>query len=331
MRQTAKYRRLAEMIEGKIDCGVFQEGETLPSIRRLMAQTGYSLNTVRKAFSLLRDRGVLESYRGSGTRVSKSMRGEAHGRITVVSVEFGTALTHSLTALAFAGVRKAAKQAGLAISRKILFADTCSGVTLARAARHSDGLILLGGYDAFMREMNLSLPTVGIGMHDSYGGRMSIIDLDPVCAAEMACAYFLRKNIRSLFLVSHDRLNFEFRKKIFKDSWIARGGTVTAEFTGHAETKAIGKNTGILYFFGGDAVTDMGKDIFSGGKNPGSPVNILCMDGKPLFGREIGRHLPTLALNWFEAGKLGVEELCRRISAPETPSRRIYLPPKLYD
>ena len=331
MKKTARYRRLAEIIEGKIGCGVFNAGATLPSIRRVMAQTGFSLNTVRKAYALLREKGVLETVQGRGTHVSKSTVGESHGRITVVSVDFGTLLTHSLTALAFAGVRTAAKEAHLSISRKILMADACSETALSHAVRNSDGLILLGGYDAFMRDMKLSLPAVGVGLHDSYGGRMSIIDLDPVCAAEMACAYFMRKNIRKLILVSHDRMNFEFRKKIFQDSWIACGGSIAAEYTGHTELEELRNDTGILYFSGGDAVADA-EFILSAGEKKTYPVgNILCMDGKPLFGRDIGMQLPTLALNWFDAGKLAIDELCRRIAAPETSSRRIYLPPKLYN
>ena len=331
MKKTARYRRLAEIIEGKIACGVFKEGETLPSIRRIMEQTGFSLNTVRKAFALLRDNGVLETSRGSGTRVAKSSAEGLHGRITVVSVDFGTSLTHTLTALAFAGVRTAARQADLSISRKILTADACSGAVLARAVRNSDGLLLLGGYDAFMREMKLSLPAVGVGMHDSYGGRMSIVDLDPVCAAEMASAYFMRKNIRKLILVSHDRMNFEFRKKIFRDCWLSRNGVIADECTGHVESKALRDDVGILYFSGGDAVADAEFFFAAGEKNTYPAGNILCMDGKPLFGRGIGRQLPTLALNWFDAGKLALDELLRRIAAPETSSRRIYLPPKLYN
>ncbi len=61
-----RYLKLAGEIENKVNLGVYLAGEKLPSIRKLHAQTGYSITTVYQAFIELEKRGIVEARQKSG-------------------------------------------------------------------------------------------------------------------------------------------------------------------------------------------------------------------------------------------------------------------------
>ncbi|MER6610524.1 PLP-dependent aminotransferase family protein [Streptomyces sp. NPDC000927] len=66
------YQRLAEGLRGAVRRGEVGAGSKLPSERVLARRLGVSRTTVISAYRLLRDEGLLESARGSGTRVVAS-------------------------------------------------------------------------------------------------------------------------------------------------------------------------------------------------------------------------------------------------------------------
>ena len=61
-----RYLKLAGEIENKVSMGVYLAGEKLPSIRKLHAQTGFSITTVYQAFIELEKRGIVEARQKSG-------------------------------------------------------------------------------------------------------------------------------------------------------------------------------------------------------------------------------------------------------------------------
>lgn len=63
------YRRVAAAIRDGIHAGSYAPGGALPAERRLAAALGVSRITVVAAYDLLRDEGMVERRRGSGTRV----------------------------------------------------------------------------------------------------------------------------------------------------------------------------------------------------------------------------------------------------------------------
>ncbi|MFI1294493.1 PLP-dependent aminotransferase family protein [Streptomyces sp. NPDC020792] len=66
------YQRLAEGLRGAVSRGEVGAGSRLPSERDLARWLGVSRTTVIGAYRLLREEGLLESVRGSGTRVVAS-------------------------------------------------------------------------------------------------------------------------------------------------------------------------------------------------------------------------------------------------------------------
>ncbi len=68
-----KYRRLFETITQCVTRGVVGPGELIPSERELAEKLGISRVTVRKAFAVLLEDGVLERRHGAGTFVAKSI------------------------------------------------------------------------------------------------------------------------------------------------------------------------------------------------------------------------------------------------------------------
>ena len=65
--------------------GVLEPGASLPSEREMAVLTGTSRVTVRRAYEQLEESGVITRKRGSGTRVSRSFRGNSE-RLTRVAL-----------------------------------------------------------------------------------------------------------------------------------------------------------------------------------------------------------------------------------------------------
>ena len=65
-KHTTKVQQLADILEQDIVAGLYQEGDGLPSINQLSQYHKVSRDTVFKAFSLLRDKGFIDSTPGKG-------------------------------------------------------------------------------------------------------------------------------------------------------------------------------------------------------------------------------------------------------------------------
>ncbi len=60
------YKQLLSEIERLIDNGELKEGDCLPSMNELSAELDISKETVKKVYSILRERGLIESMHGKG-------------------------------------------------------------------------------------------------------------------------------------------------------------------------------------------------------------------------------------------------------------------------
>ncbi|MDH2429819.1 PLP-dependent aminotransferase family protein [Sphaerisporangium sp. TRM90804] len=68
------YRRLADGIRAAAENGLLLPGERIPAERQLATALRVSRTTVVAAYEALRDAGVIESRRGSGTRIAGDLR-----------------------------------------------------------------------------------------------------------------------------------------------------------------------------------------------------------------------------------------------------------------
>ena len=64
--QTPVYKQLINSVETAIHNGEYRYGDLLPSMNELSLQLGISKETVKKAYSLMRDRGVISATQGKG-------------------------------------------------------------------------------------------------------------------------------------------------------------------------------------------------------------------------------------------------------------------------
>lgn len=80
MAEKTKYNLLANIIRQKIADGTYHGGDKLPSENELSRQYRLSRQTVRQAFSVLEEEGLLRRERGSGTYVQRKGRQTAKTR-----------------------------------------------------------------------------------------------------------------------------------------------------------------------------------------------------------------------------------------------------------
>ena len=74
--QTPVYKQLINSVETAIHNGEYRYGDLLPSMNELSLQLGISKETVKKAYSLMRDRGVISATQGKGFYVSSENSGQ---------------------------------------------------------------------------------------------------------------------------------------------------------------------------------------------------------------------------------------------------------------
>jgi len=67
---TAKYQQIADNIQDRIESGELQDGDRLESERALSDQLGVNRLTVRRAFNVLENRGLVDRRQGGGTYVA---------------------------------------------------------------------------------------------------------------------------------------------------------------------------------------------------------------------------------------------------------------------
>ena len=75
------YRQLAEIIAARIRSGDIRPGMPVPSIRQLQQEHGSATNTIRHAFDVLRDEGLIVTVPGKGNFVPLDYRPEGKDEV----------------------------------------------------------------------------------------------------------------------------------------------------------------------------------------------------------------------------------------------------------
>lgn len=101
--------QLARALRAAIAAGEVRPGMELPPIRQLASDLDINLNTVARAYRLLQDRGLVQSSRGRGTKVSSATETPAVPRqlaLRRLAAAIGEALTDArLTGIGVDDVR----------------------------------------------------------------------------------------------------------------------------------------------------------------------------------------------------------------------------------
>ena len=64
------YKQLVDHYESLVKSGAYKEGQALPSMNELAMNLDISKETVKKAYSILRDKGYVEAKQGKGFYVA---------------------------------------------------------------------------------------------------------------------------------------------------------------------------------------------------------------------------------------------------------------------
>ena len=75
--QTPVYKQLINSVETAIHNGEYRYGDLLPSMNELSLQLGISKETVKKAYSLMRDRGVISATQERALRFIRKQRAKS--------------------------------------------------------------------------------------------------------------------------------------------------------------------------------------------------------------------------------------------------------------
>ncbi len=322
-----KQENLYRFVGAKIICGGYGAGERLPSLRRFAELFHVSLPTARRTMEHLAKLGLVELRHGSGCYVTEHRQQERGKRISVVSVPFSEGQDRNLTGIAVSGVKRRIQELGLKMQHHFFLASEFNDNVLDSISRKSSGTILLGGYDSVLHQPKPRTPMVGLVMHNTYGGIFSVIDLDPVRSAELAAEFFRSRNKKRIFLIISNRQNYAFRELVFRSLWNLPGEICTEVSAPVAEFDPA---CGYLYVFGANAYHDALNYHALCGRTLAEDHTVLCMDGRPMFHYSHPTAMPTIALNWRQAGIAAVDELYRRLTSPDGTARRIYISTELH-
>jgi len=65
------YQQIAGQVREKVSKGILKPGDTLLSVRDLSDSLGVNMHTVRRAYLLLRDQGIIDLRLGRKARISR--------------------------------------------------------------------------------------------------------------------------------------------------------------------------------------------------------------------------------------------------------------------
>jgi DNA-binding LacI/PurR family transcriptional regulator len=321
-------RGLTDYLLEKVHSGQYPPGFCIPSLRDLMGRFGLSAGAVRVGIEWLCRQRILEKRQGSGTYVrgATASRARAGGHRLAVFLG-GENLVTGVFSTVLLGMQAAAAAAGASLVLHFNYEKRKLN-ELNRLLGEAQGAVLLGAeeHGDHYKKLSPTLPIVGVCVHDSDGGRLTVIDLDPFEASRLAAGYFQSHRMEHVVVVSHPAPAFMNRARLFMDAWGERGGACS--LLSYLDEPALWPQTGILFTSGGAMQHWASRYREVHGHRLASKACVLGFDGKnrvdPTF--EPG---PVVSVDWQTAGCFAVEECISRIEQPGSLPRRIYLPGRL--
>ena len=324
-------RRLAEYLLARIASGEYPVGGRIPSLRRLGQKFHMPHSTVHLQLRPLLASGILkaEANRGIVVGTNRFFPQQPSSRKLAALIESEVLGERtSISYVALLAFQQLAISEGFEVSIHPVHHQGLTPEVLARATRDCLGTALFKEYDAVLAEFDSPLPTVATLMTDSYGGRISLVNLDEFQAAELAGAYFRERNVSRVEVIGHASPIYRRRAEIFQSYWRRGGGECDIYIAPHIRNRLYPE---VGYLFTSDTMLRHYHVEYQQrcGRNLNEDFIILGMDGKrrlnpdwPLF--------PSVSANWREIGETMFRELRRRMAAPHLPGRRILLGGELF-
>lgn len=324
----SKPDKMVSYLKEKIYSGEFAAGGKIPTIRSLMAQFGLTYGTAKRGVDQLCVEGLLEKRAGNGTFVKTWHSETSENRRYCLSV-FVTGVDRwehpGIYQTVFLGIQKSAAENGCKIVLNYVLMNDIDNKVIWEAGEDSDAIILLSEYDIKLKNIKSQVPVIGVCMHDA-GNKISLLDLDPFRAAQVAADYFISEKCRFVQIYHTEAPSYRNRAEIFAEVW--RGLDYECKVTcikKNKYTKPDSSTDGL--FFATGALLQVFAESHE--KETENSINddftVLSLDGKNLLDPAY-YPMPTIALDWQTLGQYVVDECLFRIKNPGAMPRRIYLP-----
>ncbi len=325
-----KYGPMLQYLEAMIATGSYPSGSQLPSLRELGETFGLTHGTVSRGLKILQARGLLEIRHGSGAYVLSSQCSRGSRRIGMITLQ--RSLDTHYCGYIIRGIQQQALNSDFQVQLDFLSPEEASYERCCASAKGCDALILIGCYDAFVKDVPRNLPVIGVNMHKNFG-TVSTLDIDPVLAAELATDFFLRHGRRTVHAFhytpgsAYDGTVFDFRGVVFADLWRRHGGEIIWHENANdgADDPAClsDPDAGYLWLGGHRLQLTIDRYQRKTGRLLTDERCVLGIDGKSLLFP--GFHpVNTIGADYTALGRLALEECRRRLDFPGSQPRRIY-------
>lgn len=328
MAEPLKAKAMIDYLREQIAGGRLLPGTRLPVLRELMAKFGISFGTAKRGIDYLCMIGLVEIRAQSGIYVKAgSPLQESGKRKIAVFMHYGMEDTlRGIYPTVFLGIQKEAESAGYALELHFVGIDRITPETLNDVGRQVDGVILLAEYDAILKELNAMVPVVGVCLQNSFGGTVSLLDIDHYQAAELAVDYFRQRGVGKVMAVV-DKSHFPVyaaRAAQFINAWRETGGQ------GEIGTTPENFAADCGYWFATGSLLQSAAERYRAIHAVGlaDQYFVLGVDGKHLLVPDF-ESVPALAADWQTIGRYAFRECAFRIDNPGSIPRRIMTPVRL--
>lgn len=317
-------RRLADYLLARIASGEYPVGMKIPSVRRLTAKFAMPRSTAYDQLAFLIRSGILKAHPGKGIFVARQdifPTGRSAGKLAAFISPRVVGSTTSISYLALLEFQQQAMAHGFEVKLCLAHYTDLTPEDFARRTADCRGAALFQEYDAKWKAFDCRIPVVATLMRHSFGGRISLVNLDPEQAAELAAAYFQHYDIQTVEILANMPPIYVQRAHVFQELW-SHGRKRCKLYRKFSEQPApYRRDRG--YFFTSDTLL---YDIYltpclrNSGRRLDHDFVILGLDGK----RDLNPDwpdFPTVAVDWREIGACMFAELARLLREPDAPRR----------
>ena len=328
--EPVKPQKMINYLREQIISGQFGANSRLPSLRELMAQFSLSFGTAKRGIDYLCELGLVEKRDRSGlfVRPGSAVAQTGIRNLALVMPYILETARPGIFPTVLLGIQKEAEAARCSLTLNFLRLKDAVPEALEAMSRSRDGMIVMGEYDSVLEQFPLRVPAIGVCMHNSYGGRISVIDLDPFLAAEQAADYLQRQGVAdvNVYIDRHRCPAYVHRAEVFANIWTKRGYRMKIETLEEdfIPDRAMLFTTGTLLQEASCRYRDRT------GRLPAQDHLVLGLDGKQLIDPDF-YPAPVIAVDWQQVGRIALRECLARIEQPGSLPRRIYLPGRLVE
>lgn len=324
-------RRLGEYILVRIASGEYPVGGKIPSLRRLAGKFAMPHSTVHLQLRPLLASGILRADGNRGLRVGSTRLFPSDGMPRKIAALIEPAVLGEPTSISYVALlafQQLALASGFGLEIAPVAYDRLTAGLFRQTTAGCCAAALFKEYDTALSSFDSELPTVATLLADSYGGRISLVNLDEFQAAELAAAYFRERGVNRVEVIAHASPVYRRRGEIFLLKWRQDGGEGELFVTPQIQTRLY---PGTGYLFASDTMLRRYYLEYQArcGRRLDEDFTILGIDGKrrlnpdwPLF--------PSIAVDWREIGESMFRELLRRLESPGRGGRRILLGGELF-